>query len=114
MKPIVLEFVGGYWDGKSLRNDSPDQEEEFLTAGCYEMSHHGAIGAECVGLSEDAVIFARKHGWEAARDTPWCGDHRYLVTERRETEKEIIITFTYHSVRGSDVDSLQPGRRRAK
>ena len=98
MKPIVLEFVGGYWDGKTLRTDSPEQEEEFLAAGCYEMSHHGAIGQECVGLSEDAVTFARKHDWEAAKEASLCGDHRYLVAERRETETEIVVTFKYHPI----------------
>ena len=103
MKPIILEFVGGPWGGKTLRTDSTDQEEVWLAAGCYEMSHHGAIGGECVGLSEDAAMFARRHGWEAAKQRGLHGDHRYLVTERRETETEteteIVITFKYHPMR---------------
>jgi hypothetical protein len=98
-KPIVLEFVGGSWDGNTLRSDSSDQEEQFLAAGCYEMSHHGAIGEECVGLSDDAVTFARRHGWKAAEEAPLCGDHRYLVVERRETETEIIVTFLHELLR---------------
>jgi hypothetical protein len=93
-KPIVLEFVGGYWDGKSLRTDSSDDQEAFLAAGCYEMSHRGAIGHECVGLSDDAVWFAQQHGWKAAEEAGLRGSHHYLVSERRETEKEIVITFT--------------------
>ena len=99
MKPMVLEFVGGYWDGKTLRTDSPDYEEQLLAAGCYEMSHHGAIGGECVELSYDAVGFARRHGWLAAEEASLCGDHRYLVAERRETETEIVVTFKYHPMR---------------
>ena len=99
MKPMVLEFVGGYWDGKTLRTDSSDYEEQLLVAGCYEMSHHGAIGGECVELSCDAVRFARRHGWLAAEEASLCGDHRYSVAERRETETEIVVTFKYHPMR---------------
>ena len=96
MKPMVLTCVGGYWDGKTLRTDSPDDEEQLLAAACYEMSHHGAIGGGCVELSNDAVGFCRRHGWVAAEEASFCVDHRYLVTERRETETEIVITFKYH------------------
>jgi len=99
MKPVVLEFVGGYWDGKTLRADSSDYEERLLGTACYEMSHHGAIGGECVQLSYDAVRYARRHGWQAAEEASFCGDHRYLVTERRETETEIVITFKYQPKR---------------
>ena len=99
MKLIVLEFVGGYWDGKTLRTDSSDYEEQLLAAACYEMSHHGAIGGECVELSYDVVGFCRRHGWVGAEEASFCGDHRYLVTERRETKTEIVITFKYHPKR---------------
>jgi hypothetical protein len=98
MKPIILEFVGGYWGGKTLRTDSPDQEEQLLASGCYEMSHHGAIGAACIGLSGDAMTFARHHGWEASNEASLCGAHRYSVTEFRETETEIVITFRFDRI----------------
>lgn len=101
MKPVVLVFVGGYWNGKTLRTDSPDREEQFLASGCYEMSHHGAIGGECVGLSDAAVNFARTHGWEAEKEASLRGDHRYLVTEFRETETERIVKFKHNPVRES-------------
>ena len=58
---------------------------------CYELAHHGAIGAECAGMSDDAVTFARLHGWAAAKEAGLQGAHRYRVTERRETEREIVI-----------------------
>jgi hypothetical protein len=91
MKPIILEFVGGYWDGKSLSTNSSDQEEALLAAACYEMSHHGAIGGECAALSDDAVTFARLHGWPRSREGTFRGDHRYRVSEHRETESEILV-----------------------
>ena len=95
MKPIVLEFVGGYWEGKSLSTDSADQEEALLAAACYQMSHHGAIGGECAALSDDAVTFARIHGWPRSREGTLRGNHRYLVAERRETEGEIIVRLRH-------------------
>jgi hypothetical protein len=98
MKPIVLEFVGGYWNGKTLRTDSPDREEQFLASGCYEMSHHGAIGGQCVGLSDAAVNFARGHDWKAPNEARLHGDHRYLVTEFRETETELTVKFKHDPV----------------
>ena len=94
MKPVVLTFVGGYWNGKSLKMDSDDKEESLLAAACYEMTHHGSPGEECTGLSEDAVTFARVHGWATPEEGGLQGDHRYMVTERRETLSEIVITLS--------------------
>jgi hypothetical protein len=48
-----------------------------------------------VGLSEDAIIYARLHGWKAATEAALQGDHRYRVTEHRETVRENIITLEY-------------------
>jgi hypothetical protein len=94
MKPVVLTFVGGYWDGKMLKMDSRDQEESLLAAACYEMTHHGRLGEECVGLSEDAITYARVHGWPTPEEGGLQGNHRYMVTERRETLDQIVITLS--------------------
>ena len=93
MRPTVLRFVGGPWDGKTLRSDAADYEEQLLAAECYEMSHHGAVGSRCVGLSCDATGFARRHGWAAADEAG--PDQRYLVAERRETETGLTVTFQF-------------------
>lgn len=98
MKPIVLGFIGGFLDGRSLRTDSSDQEEALLGAGCYEMSHHGEIGAECWGLSVETMAYARHHGCPMGKETGPNGHHRYLVSERRETEREIVVTFMHAPV----------------
>jgi hypothetical protein len=95
MKPVVLEFVGGYWGGKTLRTDSADLEEVLLAAACYESCHHGAISEGCAGLSEYAVAFARHHGWPAATNGGWQGTQSYCVTQHRETENEIVVEFTH-------------------
>jgi hypothetical protein len=95
MRPIVLGFIGGIWDGKCLRTDSSDQEEAWLAAGYYEMSHHGEIGAECWGLSVETAAYARNH-WPTSEEAG-LGDlhHRYVVSERRETAEEVVITFMH-------------------
>ncbi len=95
MKPVILTFLGGYWDGKSLRTDSAEREESLLAAACYELSHHGTIGAECAGISDDAVTFARIHGWAAAEEGSFHGPHRYVVGMRYESDTEIVITFRH-------------------
>jgi hypothetical protein len=91
VRPVVLEFVGGYWGGKTLRTDSAELEETLLAAACYETCHHGAIGEGCAGLSEYAVGFAVHHQWPGATHGGWQGAYRYSVTERWETEDEIVI-----------------------
>ena len=98
MKPIILGFIGGMWDGKSLRTDSSDQEEALLAAGCYEMCHHGEIGAECFGLAVETMAYARSHSWPVSNESGLGGHRRYLVSERRETEKEIIVTLKHAPV----------------
>ena len=76
-----------------------DQEELALAADCYEMSNLGAIGQECIGLSGDAVTFSRSRGWEVPEDASLHGDHRYFVTDRRETGTEIRVRFEYEQVK---------------
>lgn len=94
MKPILVEFVGGPLDGKTLCTDSSDREEMWLATACYEMSHHGAIGEECGPLC-DATDFAQRHGWLAAKTIYLHDQTRYLVAERRETKSGVFITFEF-------------------
>ena len=103
MKSITLGFIGGIWDGKSLRTGSSDQEEAWLAAGCYEMSHHGEIGAECYGLAVETTAYARNHHWPMSKEGSKEGGmggqhHRYVVSERRETAEEVVITFMHAPV----------------
>jgi hypothetical protein len=95
MKPIRLEFMGGDWDGRTLRSDSPEYEEQLLAIGIYELSHHGAVGGACKELTAEAVDFARRHAWLAIGQGDLPHDGRYQVVEHRETEVEIIVTFSW-------------------
>ncbi len=95
MKAITFEFVGGPWEGQTLRTDSSDQEEAWLAAACYETSHHGAIGERCVEFACDAAGFARRHGWLGIEEGSLRGGRRYSVAVRRETKTEIVVTFEF-------------------
>ncbi len=95
VKPLVLQFVGGYWGGKTLRSDSRDYNEHLLAAACYQMSHHGAVGEACVELSSDAAEFAIRHGWAPPQEAHLWGYDRYSITERRETATELVVTLAY-------------------
>jgi len=110
-RSVALQFTGGYWDGRSLHTDSDDEEEALLATACYEMTHHGAIGAECGGMSDDAVTFARLHGWAGAKEAGLQGVHRYRVIERRETERETIVVFRHEPA--SDMSPV-PGDDKGK
>jgi hypothetical protein len=101
MRSVALKFVGGSWDGKTLRTDSSDREEALLAAACYESSHHGAIGEACAALSEYAARFSRIHGWAASKGGSWQGADRYQVTEHCETEKQIVVKLTHLTVENS-------------
>jgi hypothetical protein len=109
MKPVVLRFTEGCFDGRALRTDSTDQEEVWLAAACYETCHHGEIGRECFAPACDVNAFARRHGWEAAKETDLHRHLRYLVTERRETATEIVVTFEYGPI-GVSSGLLSTGR----
>lgn len=98
MRSTVVEFVGGPLGGRALRSNASDDEERLLVAACYEMSHHGAIEAECVELSYDAVGFCRTHGWATRDNAAIRANHRYVVAERRENETEVVVKFEYHRI----------------
>ena len=98
MKPVILGFMGGIWDGKSLRTDSSDQEEAWLAAGCYEMSHHGEIGAECYGLAVETTAYTRNHRWPTDETGLGGRHHRYVVSERRETADEVVVILMHAPV----------------
>ena len=95
MKRIILEFIGGYWDGKTLDTASSDPDEASLASGYYLMTHEGTIGKGFEGVSEEAVAYAHKHGWEAAKDVGFRWGHVYRVIERLEEGDEILVRLKY-------------------
>jgi len=99
MERIILEFIGGYWDGKTLDTASSDAEEVMLARGYYLMAHDGRIEAGIEGVSPEAIAFAQKHGWEGAIEAGFRSTHVYRVVERLEEGQEILVRFKYSQKR---------------
>lgn len=55
------------------------------------------LGGVCAALSNDAMRFARGHGWVSFDEDSSWKDNPYCVVEHRETETEIIVTFGFYS-----------------
>jgi hypothetical protein len=92
---VLLEFVGGYWDGKFLDNESDDGMEAELANGYYRITSGGAVGKGIGGLSPEAAEFAQVRGWQAEEDAALGGNHDYHVIERLEEDNEILVRFQY-------------------
>jgi hypothetical protein len=93
MKRILLEFIGGSWDGMNLCNDSPDRIEANLAAQQYLLSNCGSEGAVVVLPSNYAV-----------RSQSAAGD-RYRVTNRTEVGDEVLVRFEVCDHRAEDEQS---------
>jgi hypothetical protein len=92
---VLLEFVGGYWDGKFLDNESDDGMEAQLANGYYRQTGDGAVGQGFSGVSPEAAEFAQIRGWQAEEDPALAADHAYQVVERLEEDDEILVRFQY-------------------
>jgi hypothetical protein len=104
MKRILLEFIGGSWDGMNLDNDSPDKIEASLAARQYLLSNCGSKGAAIVLPSDYAV---RSHGLDECR---------YRVTNRTEIGDEVLVRFEvcdHHAEDGppSSIAEQSPARQ---
>lgn len=92
---VLLEFVGGYWDGKFLDNESDDGMEAELANGYYRMTDGGTVGKGFGELAPEAVEFAQVRGWQAEEKAGLGGNHAYLVVERLEEDNEILVRFQW-------------------
>ena len=104
MRRILLEFIGGSWDGMNLCNDSPDRIEASLAARQYLLSNCGSEGAAIVLPSDYAV---RSHGSDECR---------YRVTNRTEIGDEVLVRFEvcdHHADddRGSSITTQSPAKQ---
>lgn len=92
---VLLEFVGGYWDGKFLDNESDDGTEVELANGYYRMTDGGTVGKGLGQLSPEAIEFAEVRGWQVEEEAGFGKHHAYHVVERLEEDDEILVLFQY-------------------
>ena len=88
---VLLEFVGGYWDGKFLDNESDDGMEVAIVNAYYRMTDGGTVGKGIDGLSPEAVEFAQVRGWQ----TEETAGFSYHVVEHLEEDNDILVSFQY-------------------
>jgi hypothetical protein len=79
MKRILLEFIGGPWDGMNLCNDSPDRNEASLAVQCYLRSNNGRKGTLLVLPADYAV---RPHD---------CDQCTYRIAHRTDLGNEVLV-----------------------
>lgn len=92
---ILIEFLGGDWDGKTLDSQSPDEEERELLWGCYDMTGQGTVGGAFHGVSMSQLEGSLK-GERSLRNIKLeRGSHKYTVVERVEEGNEILVRLKY-------------------
>jgi hypothetical protein len=79
MRRILLEFIGGSWDGMNLCNDSPDPVEIGLALQTYCQAGSGRVGQTVVMPADYAL---RPTG---------IGGCKYVVTDRTALDDEVLI-----------------------
>ncbi len=79
MKPFILEFIGGCWDGMNLCSESSDPVEVKLAKGCYAETEGGTEGKTTVLPSEYGTRRGTSRG------------SKYVVVHRMEVGGELLI-----------------------
>lgn len=79
MPCIILEFIGGSWDGMNLCTDSPDELETRLAVQTY-LSTHGGRPGQKVCMLEDYGLKPRTAG----------GSH-YVVTQHTAMGNDVLV-----------------------
>ena len=101
-KRILIEFIGGDWDGKTLDSHSPDKAERMYEQSCLFLTRDGTVGKAFHGFS--MIAFDRMRKGEISMDDAKPSGrktHKYTVTERLDEGDEVLIRLKY-SIRDPD------------
>ena len=95
-KRILLEFVGGYWDGKTIDSTSQDpQERQWVRNSLFLYGERHNWEGVSRHIAYWARILAQEHGMDAARAAGVHGQHVYRVIERLEEGDEVLVRLKY-------------------
>jgi hypothetical protein len=89
---IVLQFEGGYLNGRSLDSQSADVHEALLALAYYHITNQGSVGEAFNGIP----VTWRPSG--IGTDAPqgvFRKDHEYRVVQRIEECHQIVVRFEY-------------------
>lgn len=79
MKRLILEFIGGCWDGMNLASPSPDPVEARLARVCFAETEDGTIGRLAVVSPEYATRMGTEEG------------NKYVVVHRMNIGGEVLV-----------------------
>jgi hypothetical protein len=104
MNGVILEFIGGAWDGMNLSTETADLVEARLARNAYKATQEGLKGR--------IVIMPWQYGVCRSSDQG-C---RYVVTDRTEIDGEILVRLEQFGDRYSAPlvlcsDTTSTGRR---
>lgn len=96
---IVLQFSGGFLDGRILSDDSPDRIEARDARVCYQMTEQGQVGKRYVTVLNPAIETNSING-QGGRERALSRNHSYEVVERREEADTVWLRLNYVSQGG--------------
>ena len=97
MKRIRLQFIGGYWDGKTPDTNSLDPAETWLAETYYWLTNEARVGTAFPGLSRATRAFFEKRSWRVPKEMGRTVIDVYRVTERIEEGDQIVVRSEYSS-----------------
>jgi hypothetical protein len=92
---IIVEFVGGFMDGRRASSDSPNPDEADFALRHYFMSHEGEKGRKFKTISDAGLEIMRTEGGHAARERGFDVNHKYECVERIEKDGNILVRFKF-------------------
>jgi hypothetical protein len=95
---FLLEFVGGYWDGKTIDSASQDADERDRVWQCLWLTENGMVGRAYMGVSPAGIEYLKEHGPQATRDAGFRISHVYRIAERLEEGNEVLIRLKYEQL----------------
>lgn len=94
-KRVLIEFLGGDMDGRTLDSDSSDPSEKKMIESCLAMTDNGTLGRAVHGFSMTTTQ-AMARGEIAHSDLKRPkGTHQYTVAERLDEGDETLIRMRY-------------------
>ncbi len=100
-KTVLVQFVGGFQDGRRLNSRSSDPAEAQEALGQYFMSSEGTVGKRFRTVSEagwremQEIIEVTPDGPRLKREPIYGMDHVYELVERIEDDTTIALRFEY-------------------
>lgn len=95
MVTSVVEFEGGFLDGKVARSDNEDPNDRNNATNTFMMTGNGTIGKRIMMVSDAAIEALRTHGPENAVEMGFKMNHFYECVDRIDNETETIIRMKF-------------------